>query len=253
MVGGRSVGREMWAIVRLSEAIRELSGPVDVSDVIAEVQMLLDESVAAKPYEIDTTGKRVDLSEIDFDVLAKEFEKGKRNTTAQRLRGSIQAKVDELVRLNPTRIDYAEKLQEMIDRYNEGSANIEEFFEQLKLFAQELTEEEKRAVSESLSEEELALFDLLTKPEPKLTRGEEAEVKKIVRELLTKLQSEVLVLDWKKKQQTRAAVLVVIEEELDRLPESYDAEIYRLKCARVFEHVFEAYQGVGKSIYVEAA
>ncbi len=37
-----------------------------------------------------------------------------------------------MVRLNPTRVDYAEKLHEMIDRYNSGSKNIEEFFEELK-------------------------------------------------------------------------------------------------------------------------
>lgn len=61
-------------------------------------------------------------------------------------------------------------------------------------------------------------------------------------------------LDWKKRQQSRAAVQVAIEAELDRLPEdAYGLEIYREKCSRVFEHVFEAYQGDGRSIYDEAA
>jgi hypothetical protein len=32
--------------------------------------------------------------------------------------------VTDLLRLNPTRIDYADRLQEMIDHYNAGSANI---------------------------------------------------------------------------------------------------------------------------------
>ena len=35
-----------------------------------------------------------------------------------------------------------------------------------------LTAEEQRAVAEGLSEEELALFDILTKPEPVLTKAE---------------------------------------------------------------------------------
>lgn len=52
--------------------------------------------------------------------------------------------------------------------------------------------------------------------------------------------------------EARAAVQVAIEDKLDRLPEAYNAELYRQKCSRVFEHVFEAYQGDGKSIY-EAA
>ncbi len=62
-------------------------------------------------------------------------------------------------------MDYADKFQQMIAEYNAGSLNIERFFDELLKLAQSLTEEEKRGVAESLSEEELALFDLLTKPE----------------------------------------------------------------------------------------
>jgi len=238
----------------MSQAIRQLGDPIDVFKLMSDVEQLLEESIAAESYVIDSSeDKRVDLSEIDFEALVQQFGGDKKNTIAQRLRSSIEAKVHQLVRLNPTRIDYAEKLQEMIDRYNEGSANIEEFLEQLKLFAEELTEEEKRSVSENLSEEELALFDLLTKPEPKLTKAQEGEVKKIARELLGKLRQQLLVLDWKKRQQTRAAVQVAIQDELDRLPDVYVAELYRQKCSRVFEHIFESYQGDGRSIYGQAA
>lgn len=247
-------GQEMWAIVRLAQAIQELTGPIDVSSVMAEVEQLLEESIATEPYVIEgAENKRIDLSQIDFDALAQEFGKGRKNTATQQLRAAVERKVAELMRLNPTRLDYAERLQEMVDRYNSGSANIEELFEQLKLFTQDLDEEEKRAVRENLSEEELAMFDLLTKPEPELTKSDEAEVKKVARELLGKLKNELLVLDWKKRQATRAAVQVTIEAELDRLPKVYGTELYRAKCSRVFEHVFEAYQGDGKSIYGDAA
>ena len=69
-----------------------------------------------------------------------------------------------------------------------------------------LDEEEARHVREELSEEERAVFDLLTKPDPTLTRAEEARVKKVVKELLATLKTELLVLDWKQRQATRAAV-----------------------------------------------
>jgi len=46
----------------------------------------------------------------------------------------------------------------------------------------------QRAVREELSEEEFALFDLLTKPDIKLTRKQEIEVK-ISRDLLDNLAS----------------------------------------------------------------
>ena len=44
-------------------------------------------------------------------------------------------------------------------------------------------EEERRAAREGLTEEELAIFDLLTKPEPRLTKTQEIEVKNVAREL----------------------------------------------------------------------
>lgn len=127
-------------------------------------------------------------------------------------------------------MDFVEKLQKMIDAYNAGSMNIEAIFEELKRLAQQLTEEEKRAVGEGLDEEQLALLDILTKPEPKLTKKQQAEVKKVVRELLETLKREKLVLDWRSKQQSRAAVRQWIEVALDKLPDVYDERLYEAKC-----------------------
>jgi len=59
-------------------------------------------------------------------------------------------------------------------------------------------------------------LDILTKPEPKLTNKDKAQVKKVVRELLATLKQEKLVLDWRKRQQTRAAVLITIQDYFDR-------------------------------------
>jgi type I restriction enzyme R subunit len=108
--------------------------------------------------------------------------------------------------------------------------------------------EDKRAIAQNLIEEELAIFDLLTKPEIKLTKQEEQEVKQVARKLLKTLKEEKLVLDWKKRQQTRASVEVAIKDSLDRLPQSYSTELYEQKCQSVYQHVYEHYSGQG-SIY----
>ena len=52
------------------------------------------------------------------------------------------------------------------------------------MFAQRLSVEEKRGIAEQLSEEELTIFDLLTKPKMDLTNVEEREVKKVAKQLL---------------------------------------------------------------------
>ena len=74
-----------------------------------------------------------------------------------------------MLRLNKSRMNYLDKFQQMIDEYNAGSRSVEIFFAYLVEFAQELSIEDKRAISENLAEEELAIFDLLTKPDITLT------------------------------------------------------------------------------------
>ena len=70
----------------------------------------------------------------------------------------------------------------------------------------ELMEEEKRAIRQNLTEEELTIFDLLTKPDIHLSGKEADKVKKVAGKMLNRLKQEKLVLDWRKKQQTRADV-----------------------------------------------
>ncbi len=116
-------------------------------------------------------------------------------------------------------------------------------------FVKELSEEEQRGVSEKLSEEELALFDILTKPEINMTDKEKEEVKKVARHLLQTLKEAKLVLDWRKKQRSRADVYTTVKTILDELPRAYTPELYDQKCGTVYQHVYDSYQGEGRSIY----
>lgn len=138
----------------------------------------------------------------------------------------------------------------MIDAYNAGSLNAEAFFQQLVAFAQSLNEEEQRGVGEQLNEEELALFDLLTKPQMDLSDADRTKVKATARELLATLKAGKLVLDWQKRQQTRAEVRVTIEKLLDQgLPRTYTPELFEQKTAAVFQHVYDTYYGAGRSVF----
>jgi type I restriction enzyme R subunit len=98
-----------------------------------------------------------------------------------------------MLRLKKSRMNYLEKFQERIDGYNSGSRNVEIFFADLVEFAQELNLEDKRAISENWVEEELAIFDLLTKPDISLTEKEKHEINKVAKELLLTLKQEKLV------------------------------------------------------------
>jgi len=239
---------------RLTQEIRSEIPDVDISEVKAQVEELLDDSIVAGEFIIpDSQGQYIDLSQLDFEALKTKFATGYQRTEAEKLKGTINRKLQGMVSLNKSRANYLEKFQQMIEDYNAGSRNVELFFGDLIAFAQDLEVEDKRAIAENLTEEELAIFDLLTKPEVNLTKQEERELKQVARELLDTLKREKLVLDWRKRQQSRAAVRLAIEETLDHLPQSYSAEVYEQKCEQVYQHIYDSYQERERSIYTSAA
>lgn len=121
----------------------------------------------------------IDLTKIDVEALAKRFGKSKtKRIDLEQLMAAIRAQLDKLVRLNRTRTDYLTKLEELIESYNSGSRNIEEPFAELLALSRNLNEEQERHVREHLSEEELVIFDILTRPAPALSAGERAELRR---------------------------------------------------------------------------
>jgi type I restriction enzyme R subunit len=227
-------------------------GPADISVIMAKVNELLDDSIAADGFNITTApdGRAIiDLAKIDFDALAKRFKQSrKKNVDLEQLKAAIRAQLEKLIRINKTRVDYLSKFEELIESYNSGSRNIEELFEELLAFSRALTDEQQRHVRERLTENELTVFDVLTRPGPDLSRGEREQVKKVARQLLERLQ-RILVLNWRQKAQARAQVRLAIEDTLDDgLPRAYTPELYQQKCSALFEHVFETLGNKGARV-----
>src|SRR5205807_9506392 len=132
----------------------------------------------------------VDLAKIDFDALAKRFKRSnKKNVDLEQLKAAIRAQLDKMIRINKTRADYLAKFEELIESYNAGSRNIEELFQELLALSRALTQEQQRHVREQLTENELTVFDILTRPGPDLTFEERDEVKKVARQLLQRLKN----------------------------------------------------------------
>lgn len=236
----------------LAAKIRAETEQPDITAVMSDVEELLNDSIATEGYHVGpatSVEALINLSEIDFQALQAKFTTSRKHTEAEKLRRLIEGKLTQMLKLNSSRVNLAEKFQKLIDEYNAGSHNIETYFAQLVQFARELTDEEKRAIVAGLSEEEQALFDILTQPEPTLSKGDEAEVKKVCRELLGKLKRDKLILDWREKQQARAAVMQTLKLEMRRLPAPFTKEVRVEKLARAYAHVYDHYFGAGQSVY----
>ncbi|MBL8533775.1 MAG: type I restriction endonuclease subunit R [Betaproteobacteria bacterium] len=238
-------------LAALAAAIRaKLSpNPPDISAVMGQIAGLLDESITGLSIR-EAGPPAIDLSRIDFEALAKRFESSThKNTDLEALKAAVRAKLDRLVRLNRTRADFADKFEALIESYNAGSRNIEQLFEELLALSRSLDEEQERHVREHLSEEELVIFDILTRPAPDLSGPEREEVKKVARDLLARLK-ELLVLNWRQKAAARSSLKLAIEDVLDSgLPSAYSSGLYRQKCDAVFEHVYESYPERDAGVY----
>ncbi len=238
-------------LTTLAEAIRATlnPNPPDISEVMGRINDLLDASITG--HAIREQGPpALDLSKINFEALAKRFKESKhKNTDLEMLKAAIRAQLERMIKLNRTRADFGEKFEALIDSYNAGSRSIEELFEELLKLSNSLSHEQERHVRENMSEEELVIFDILTRPAPTLSTEERAEVKKAARELLTRLKA-LLVLNWRQKAAARSQLKLTIEDTLDTgLPRAYTPELYNQKCSAVFEHVYESYPERNAGVY----
>ncbi len=234
----------------LAEKIRSFTEEASIEDLMDKVGQLLDESIATVGYVIHATEESslIDLSQIDFEALKAHFAKrANKRIEAEKLKARIGAKLARMVQLNKTRVDLLDKFKKLIEEYNKGM-DVDTFFAKLMSFAQELSAEEKRGVSEQLTEEELAVFDILMKPEIDMTAADKKQVKSVARKLLQTLKEAKLVLDWRKKLRTRADVFSTVKTVLDDLPRIFTPELYQLKCDTVYQHVYDSYPGEGQSI-----
>lgn len=237
----------------LRGVVDSIMGQADINQIKQKIGELLDQSIvtaneslfsheAQSEFQITRKSKVLDLSKINFGKLKEEFKtKEFKNIEIANLKEFIQKKLDEMLKENSTRINFAEKLQEIIDRYNSGGMTTENYYNELVKYGEEIKKEDERHIMEGLTKDELELFDILRKE--KMTKSEEIRVKNAAKHLLKRLveeQPKVLVQDWFKDTQSQLQVKDAIEKVLDEdLPsESYDKQIFQEKVKKLYELVF---------------
>jgi type I restriction enzyme R subunit len=231
---------------------------VDITDIMRELHQIVDGSIVtqsiAEPKPNDE--RFYDISKIDFERLRKEFAGYERkNTVTQSLKEAVEQKLSQLMMQNPLRTDYQEHYENLVKEYNQEKDRvlIEQTFEALFKYYQDLTKEEQRAAREGLDEERLAIVDLIQKTD--LKPSEIKKIKKVATELLATLKGDQLkVANWKNKESTRDAVKQKIYDylydEKTGLPVGdYDDDEIKLLSEKVFVHVYRAYPTLPSPIY----
>lgn len=219
-------------ITSLSAAINEIVNSHLEIDV--EIPLMLEED-----------SRRFDISKINFDLLRREFAKSKeKNLILRDIHDLLQERIACMMAENPSRINFYEKYQKIIQEYNkeQDRASIEKTFEELTKLSNELSEEEKRYVREGFtSDEELSVYDLLFSDN--LNARDIKKIKEVAKDLLKKIKDKIAELDhWTDKPETKAEVDNLIRDTLwAELPESYDNQSISLYRQKIYEYVCMRY------------
>ena len=221
----------------------------------AKMAEVLDRSVSSAEAEdkskyVIHEGKVIDLSKLDVEGIRKAInETPYKALEVDDLRDYIEKVLEQMINKNCTRIRFSQRYKGIVDRYNAGGSENEDYYEKLLELIEELKKEQSRATEMGLEEEELEIFDLLIK-DRKLTKAEEQKVKLAAKNLYKKLLEEkdkVMVVDWYKDEQPKQKVLGLIQVSLNNdLPESYDREVFSTKTNLLMNHFIDmAVQGYG--------
>lgn len=227
----------------------------DITHIVKRVQNVVNESIESLNMALEQAegyGQKIDISSLDFKKIEEEFLKvgSHKNIAVQSLKDRVNKKLNKMVDENPTRIDYYERYQEIIENYNNGKEyqTVKELFDALIVLLGDLSEEEKRAEREHLEEDELTVFDMLNSGK-KVTDKEKVEVKDTARKLLDRLKNnEFQVEHWVEKIQTSSAVKKAINDYLYKslpYPTYGDGDIV-VKTEILFNYFKDRYANFGR-------
>ncbi len=236
------------AILAIFREMQKKRRHINTTDLMVEINHIINENVEIEQAEEGLAESRqFDISQIDFDLLATEFARVRhKNLLIKDLDDLVQIRLEKMLSVNPSRIDYYDRYMQIIEEYNseQDRSTIEKTFMELMNLAQSMSEEQQRYVREGFSsDEELSIYDLLFSEN--LSKSDIEKIKKVSVDLLSKIKERIAGMDhWTDKQETRAAVEVLIRDVLfEEIPDSMFNRLEAYRMA-IFEHIYTHYKGV---------
>lgn len=240
--------KQYEAIAAIYAELQKKRKHTNTTDLMIEINGIISEYVEIHhtPAMVREEPRRFDISAINFDLLRREFAKiKKKNLVLKDLEEVIRQKLDRMLFTNPDRIDYYERYQKIIDKYNseQDRATIEKTFMELTDLANQMSREEQRYVREGFtSDEELSLYDMLFRND--LNKTDIKKLKEVAMSLLQNIKTKIAEFDhWTDKQETKAAIDTLIRDTLwAELPECYDEGSISMYRQQIYEYVYTRYK-----------
>jgi type I restriction enzyme R subunit len=232
-------------IEAIYKKLTERRDTADVTELLKQLHRIVNEAIRTQaPGEDQAEGLTFDFSKIDLDKLRDEFAKKVRRkaTALQDIRDIVEQKLADMLARNPMRMDYQVKYEGIVADYNseKDRTTIEETFRRLVELVRSLDEEQERAARENLSEQELAMFDLLKRDD--LSKADRDRVKQASREMFAAIKGRLNELDrfWEKEQTKGEVEAYILDEVFLKLPSPPFTPTEKLLAAsNLYAHVWQ--------------
>lgn len=232
------------AIEAIYKELQKKRKRADITNISVAINQIINEHININHVE-EESNTQFDMSGINFDILRQEFAKTKhKNLLLKDIEELIQERIAKIIAENPSRINFYEKYQEIINEYNyeQNRATIEKTFEELMQLSKNLSEEEKRYIKEGFeNEEQLSMFDVLMKEN--LSKEDIKTLKKVAKDLLASIKNLISTMDHPfDKQETRSTIMIAIRDLLwNNLPNSYPDESINYYKNVVYNYISQRY------------
>ena len=211
--------------------------PLSLKEINSQINELLKASIQSEGvinlFESKHLGEKFSL--FDPNVLEEIAKMKEKNIVVEILRKLMAEQIAIYKRTNVVQATtFSEKITLLMNSYYNGLITNEEVIKELLKAAEEIADLRKQGEKLGLSEEELAFYDALTKPENVKDFYENEELIAMTREL-TEMLRKNRTIDWQKKETARAGMRKMVKRLLKKYkypPEQYEnaIEIVMSQC-----------------------
>lgn len=203
---------------------------LSLKEINDQINELLKASIQSQGVISLFDSKQADenISLFDPAVLDEISKMKEKNIAVEILKKLMAEQVSLYKRTNVVQSQkFSEKIAQLMNSYYNGLITNEEVIKELLKTAQEITELYNNGKKLGLTQEELAFYDALTKPENIKDFYQNNELLDLTREL-TEMLRKNRTIDWQKKETARASMRKMVKHLLKKYkypPEDYDTAI----------------------------
>ena len=201
------------------------STKISLKELNERINELLKQSVKSEGVINLFEGVNEEFSLFDPKFLAEVSKMKQKNLAVELLKKLLNEQIVVYCRTNVVRSEkFSEKLQRIMNEYVNGLITNLEVIERMMELAKEIQEGRKQGEELNLSDEELAFYDALTKPQAIKDFYENDELVALTKELTETLRKNKTV-DWQKRETARATMRMMIKKLLKKYkypPEGMD-------------------------------